>query len=64
MLGNKRKIRLSALSSIVCLQAALRAKPCGRGRFASCVRKTGLKTGRVSCACLPAQQANLLAQNG
>ncbi len=64
MLENERKIRLCALSSIVCLQAGppvqtLRARriglPSALGR---------LENRKVSGACLPSRQANPPAQNG
>ena len=46
MLENKHKIRLYALSSIVCQKAALLNKPCGRGLFGGYMRWKDLKTGR------------------
>ena len=59
MLVNKRKIRLPALSSIVCLQA----RPLGQTLRAMhiCLVSAldSLENRAVSCACLPAHQANL-----
>jgi len=59
MLVNKRKTRLCALSSIVCLQAGphdqtLRARP-----ICPLSALDRLENRAVSCACLPTQQANL-----
>ena len=59
MLVNKRKIRLGALSSIVCLQAGPLDQTLRARQICLLSALDRLENRAVSCACLPAQQANL-----
>ena len=63
MLENKRKIRLGALSSIVCLQAGPQDQTLRARQICLLSALDRLENQAVSGACLPAQQANLPAQN-
>jgi len=60
MLVNKRKIRLSAFSSIVCLQAGHQDQTLRARQICLLSALDRLENRQVSGACLPAQQANLL----
>ena len=64
MLENKRKIRLCALSSIVCLQAGPPGQTLRARQICLLSTLDMLENRAVSGACLPSQQANLQAQNG
>ena len=59
MLVNKRKTRLGALSSIVCLQAGPHGQTLRARHICLLSALDKLENRAVSCACLPAQQANL-----
>ena len=59
MLVNKRKIRLPALSSIVCQQAGPLGQTLRALHICLVSALDRLENRAVSCACLPAQQANL-----
>jgi len=60
MLENKRKTRLGAFSSIVCLQADPAWQTLRAQQICLLSALGRLENRAVSCACLPAQQANLL----
>ncbi len=64
MLENKRKIRLSALSSIVCLQAGPPGQTLRARQICPLSALDRLESRADICACPPSQMANLAAQNG
>jgi len=64
MLVNKRKMRLGALSSIVCLQAGPHNQTLRARHICLLSALDRLENHWVSGACLPSQPANLPAQNG
>ena len=59
MLENKRKARLCALSSIVCLQAGPHGQTLRARQVCLLSALDRLENRAVSCVCLPAQQTNL-----
>ena len=63
MLVIKRKIRLGALSSIVCLQAGPHSQTLRAWHICLLSALGRLENRKVSGACLPSQQANLPTQN-
>ncbi len=64
MLVNKRKVRLSALPSIGCLQAGPPSQTLRARQICPLGALDKLETRADICACPPSQMANLTAQNG